>query len=477
MLFMDSRSRCMPALYSLAALLLFTGGSFGPLHAASAVSLFGEGLAEPDYVSAVRKVGRRLGKAEAQALEAALRSQPDHVENRAKLIGYYFYRGIADLGRDATLKARRRHIMWLVEHHPASRLADTPEVTIDPAGHDLADREGYETVSAMWRALCEDRSADKQVLLNAANYFRLNDKPVAEKFLLRAGDAYALGELYAMGAMRVTMMNQNGLVADIGSSRRDDDYAVHAVQALQATTDRGVRESAIAFLLTRGAMVQALMKMSGKSMEPMPVELAAELLKPCPDCSGWAHYYEIRGMMAASKQERRMLARENLVWLERQYKAPRDPAVQRNTSTELAEIYTLARVAYMGGERVKAVAYAGKLLAMSKGHERDGYYGIAFHKGHILLGHIALDKGDVTGAADHLMSAADIHGGITIEDYGPDTSLAKALLVKGSKTVVINYLEACRTFWPGGKDKLAMWIKVIRNGGTPEFGSNSDFPE
>lgn len=475
--FLASSLRYTPAHYSLVVLLLLAVGSFSEVQSAPTDATLDDTQMMPDYVSDVRSVGRSLGKAEAQALEVSLRQRPDDIGMRARLIGYYFYRGIRDLGKADTIKARRRHIMWLVEHHPASRLAGAPEATLDPSGHDLADRQGYETVSVMWRALCEDENADKQVLLNAANYFRLNDKPVAEKLLLRTGSAYELGELYAMGAIRVTMMNQNGLVSNIGSSREDDDYSVHAVQALKVTTDRGVRESATAFLLTRGAMAQALMMATGKTMAPMPVELAHELLEQCPDCNGWALYYEIRGMMAASKQERRALARENLVRLERLYKAPRDQSEQSGAATELVELYTLATVAYMGGEREKSIVYADKLLAMSDGHERDGEYGIAFHKGHILLGHIALDKGDVKGAADHLMTAAAIHGGTTIDAFGPDMSLAKALLVKGRKAVVVNYLEACRKFWPGGKDKLTQWSAVIRDGGMPDFGANSDFME
>jgi hypothetical protein len=51
---------------------------------------------------------------------------------------------VARPGRSAaTHDARRRQILWLIQHHPESDLAGTSEGTIDPAGHALADPEDY----------------------------------------------------------------------------------------------------------------------------------------------------------------------------------------------------------------------------------------------------------------------------------------------------------------------------------------------
>jgi len=47
-------------------------------------------------------------------------------------------------GAEATIAHRRRHILWLIEHQPASESVGLSEATIDPAGHILADRQGYE---------------------------------------------------------------------------------------------------------------------------------------------------------------------------------------------------------------------------------------------------------------------------------------------------------------------------------------------
>jgi hypothetical protein len=50
-------------------------------------------------------------------------------------------------------------------------------------------------------------------------------------------------------------------------------------------------------------------------------------------------------------------------------------------------------------------------------------------------------------------------------------TLAKELLEKGGRDVVIQYLEECRTFWKLGRT-LDSWIATIRNDRIPEFGPN-----
>lgn len=112
---------------------------------------------------------------------------------------------------------------------------------------------------------------------------------------------------------------------------------------------------------------------------------------------------------------------------------------------------------------------------MTDGHGRDGNYGTVFLKGHILRGQLALDSGDIKAASEHLLTAADIRGGTTLDSYGTSMVLAKALLKKGRKDVVIAYLRRCKEFWPSEKKKLPEWIAEIHKGGTPKFGHNPEY--
>jgi len=51
-------------------------------------------------------------------------------------------------------------------------------------------------------------------------------------------------------------------------------------------------------------------------------------------------------------------------------------------------------------------------------------------------------------------------------------TLAKELLQKGEKDVVLNYLELCLKFWKSGKDRLHKWSVVVKDDKIPDFGRN-----
>jgi len=450
-------------------LLLFVAGGV-QAEAGTAVDV--QVKQESLLVNAVHRYGRKMNKAEAATLERDLEANPDDLTARAKLLGYYFYQGLKQEGAAATIKARRRHILWLIRNHPDSRLGGLPEATIDPSGGAMADKSGYETASAMWRALADSDDAAPQTMQNAFNFLRLSDKPEAEKIAKRAKSPFMLAEIYAMGVLRVTMMNQNGFVLDFGASKEDDRYAAHAVEALRATEDKGMIDMASSILLMRGAMVQALGRRSGKTIEPNPVELAGELLERCDDCQSKSLYYKIMGMMSESPAEQKKMAQQELAQLEKESARRLASKAGKERGVSLGELDDFAKVAFRAGDYDKATDYANKLLSQVNGHVLDGMDGQAVHTAHIVLGRIALHKGDVKAAGRHLLDAADIKGGATLSSFGPNMALAKGLLEHGERDVVITYLKRCRRFWDMGQKRLTEWIKTIEKGGMPNFGPN-----
>ncbi|PYR33526.1 MAG: hypothetical protein DMF90_20445, partial [Acidobacteria bacterium] len=106
----------------------------------------------PDAVSAARlaRDGQRLSAEQVKALEGRLETTPDDLPARARLLGYYFATAIKIAGPEATRTARRRHILWVIEHHPESDLTTLSEFTIDRAGHALADADGYGQARTLW---------------------------------------------------------------------------------------------------------------------------------------------------------------------------------------------------------------------------------------------------------------------------------------------------------------------------------------
>src|SRR5437660_5806870 len=104
-------------------------------------------LASP---AGVARAGYTLTPAAAESLEATLRTNPNDLAARAKLLGFYFRQGGRTVVRDVAIEARRGHILWLIENPPASAVLDLSQATIDKAGHGLADPAGFAQVAAAW---------------------------------------------------------------------------------------------------------------------------------------------------------------------------------------------------------------------------------------------------------------------------------------------------------------------------------------
>ena len=63
-------------------------------------------------------------------------------------------------------------------------------------------------------------------------------------------------------------------------------------------------------------------------------------------------------------------------------------------------------------------------------------------------------------------------GWASLAYIGLNVSLAKALLIRGEREIVVEYLEKCKTLWPKGGKTIDLWLAVIRAGATPDFGSH-----
>ena len=221
----------------------------------------------PTYASIARE-GYRLNKVEAEALEAALARNPDDLATRAKLLGFYFRGAVRLYGPETTIAARRRHILWLIEHHPGSEVAQLSEATIDAAGHALADKDGYEEAAKLWTQQAQRSGNDAAVLGNAARFFQLSDKEQAAALLKVAQRAAPqdaqwsgrLGYLYAIGILGVDMINQNGLPMSHSPAESKGAFATHARAQLESSTDANVVGTAGGILGQYGLIMGAMFR-------------------------------------------------------------------------------------------------------------------------------------------------------------------------------------------------------------------------
>lgn len=131
-----------------------------------------------------------------------------------------------------------------------------------------------------------------------------------------------------------------------------------------------------------------------------------------------------------------------------------------------------AHEALQVGDFDKAVAYGTEALELAESFKASWNYGNAIHRGHLLLGEVALQKGDVTGAGKELLLAAETPGSPQLDSFGPSMALAKKLLELGQKEIVLEYLQKCREFWKMDYDRLEQWSTEIKSGKTPAFEPN-----
>src|SRR5260370_2543586 len=132
----------------------------------------------------------------------------------------------------------------------------------------------------------------------------------------------------------------------------------------------------------------------------------------------------------------------------------------------------MTKAALRAGAFDKAAEYAKELLSKASQNPDDVNYGNAIHDGDTVLGRLALRQGDVKNAGRLLLEAGRTPGSTQLNSFGPDMTLARDLLEKGEREVVLQYLTLCGHFWTAGAQRLQAWSKTVRQGGIPEFGSN-----
>lgn len=119
--------------------------------------------------------------------------------------------------------------------------------------------------------------------------------------------------------------------------------------------------------------------------------------------------------------------------------------------------------AFEAGEVSDARGYALQILDGDTASLRDHW-----PEASIVLGRIALIDDDTERAGEYLLAACR-----TLEKpsaFGPNMLLARELLERGEREVVLEYFELCAPFWE--RDRLDEWAAVVRAGQIPDFGAN-----
>jgi hypothetical protein len=147
------------------------------------------------------------------------------------------------------------------------------------------------------------------------------------------------------------------------------------------------------------------------------------------------------------------------------------------------KFHSLVRRAMAGEKYDRAEKLAQDWLQFAEQYKNENpyagiYYGEAIHFSHMSLGRICAHRGEIEKAKQHLLDADRTPGSPRLDSYGPSMKLAKELIEKGEKEVVILYLNLVAKFWAKANPKsqrlqlekkalLKQWKAEVRAGKVP----------
>ncbi len=313
--------------------------------------------------------GNSLSDGEIKELQAKADSDPNDIESRLPLLGYYSRRSILN---KSLLEPHMKIACWFIENYPDSGAAGDVAArvmgTINPLG--------YVKARQMWLDAVKSHDQNVTVLINASGFFLHDDKDLCEELLKKA-----------------------------------------------------------------------------QALEPDNADIAKKL----------AQVYQLSSMFGGSQSKLRELNVKSMAQLER-------ALAQSNEGTDVSQLLIdIAKTAFKLGEMDKAKQLADRLL-------KTYIDGDSVHNGNVMLGRIAMQAGELEDGGNFLLESARTSGSPVLNSFGPSMVLAKVLLEKGQKDIVLQYFDLCEKFWIAGPanpgNKLKEWREVVKAGGVPDFGMN-----
>jgi tetratricopeptide (TPR) repeat protein len=159
-----------------------------------------------------------------------------------------------------------------------------------------------------------------------------------------------------------------------------------------------------------------------------------------PDCADWHKSIGNLCMLTArhDEGERVTAAREALAEFQKALDLEPSDTGRYQLMIDSAEAASFA------DDFDTAMAFAERLLTDAPKFEGSWIHGNGLHHAHIVLGRVALARGDVQSAKEHLLASAEGPTSPQLGSFGPDQQLALALLSRGERDGVVAYAEACK---------------------------------
>jgi tetratricopeptide (TPR) repeat protein len=217
--------------------------------------------------------------------------------------------------------------------------------------------------------------------------------------------------------------------------------------AIQAPDNLGILRNAAAFFASTDFPRAKVMLERGEALDPENPDWSCSLGDLLSLEAHRCHEFD------------RTLANEALASLQRAL------TKSDNRARRASTLGSLAALSLLLGELDIASEYARELLCHQTGPLTLSRDGDAIYTGHSVLGSVALQRGNVDEACRELLEAGKAPESPVLVSFGPEFDLANALLQRGRREVVVEFLRCCATYWE--PERVDRWIDQILAGRTP----------
>ena len=148
------------------------------------------------------KKGFALSKQKARELEGSLKSNPNNLEVRTQLLGYYY---VSMIQSSEAKESHQKHLLWVISNNPESEIAGLPFGQLPPETDKTILYKGKQ----LWLRQVEDNKNNPKIIGNAASFFLLHDLDESERLFKEAKSlepnnskwSWWLGEVYKLKAL------------------------------------------------------------------------------------------------------------------------------------------------------------------------------------------------------------------------------------------------------------------------------------
>jgi hypothetical protein len=191
-------------------------------------------------------------------------------------------------------------------------------------------------------------------------------------------------------------------------------------------------------------------------------------------------------MRQSPESERQAWADESLRSYENAYEESEPPSftsrapgypprtIESPSAKESSFLPNMAKAALAAGDLNKAEDYAIEMLALEDSVQ-NWLTGNLIYFGNYVLGMIEVRNGHLEAAGEYLLAAGDTPGSPQLNSFGPNMSLAKELLDRGERDVVLAFLKKCLKFWSIETSPCSRWIQEMEEGKTPDFSGHLNY--